>query len=291
MSRDSNSLKLLRILNGSYIPRGNEVLKLAEVARLNKLYLAYLRALGDVLRSELAREEARYKWFVENTVEVVKALRGINYALYKFRRPVDHVSVDLDILIAREDVPRAVKTLLEQGFRIVVSEPYTVTLVRNGFIVDLYTEPSFAWIVYMSGSRLLREYTEEVEINGINMNTLTREAEVVITAAHAVYKEHMVLLMDCLVLWNWLDSRAWSIAIEHSVEKSLQELQSICGLVEKGLVETPYKLKPHTILKTYIEKTIQDPVFRITMPNVLKYILSHRDIGLVILKRLTRKSY
>jgi len=28
------------------------------------------------------------------------------------------------------------------------------------------------------------------------------EAEVVIVAAHAVYKEHMVLLMDCLVAWT-----------------------------------------------------------------------------------------
>lgn len=29
--------------------------------------------------------------------------------------------------------------------------------------------------------------------------SLTKEAEVVVGAAHAVYKEHIVLLMDCLV--------------------------------------------------------------------------------------------
>jgi|GEM_PF-3805211 len=38
----------------------------------------------------------------EECGRVVEALRGINYALYKFRRPVKHVSVDLDILIERQ---------------------------------------------------------------------------------------------------------------------------------------------------------------------------------------------
>jgi hypothetical protein len=50
------------------------------------------------------REEARYRWFLRNTVEVVNALRGLEYALYKFRRPVEHVSVDLDILVERSCV-------------------------------------------------------------------------------------------------------------------------------------------------------------------------------------------
>jgi hypothetical protein len=42
-----------------------------------------------------------------------------------------------------------VRALRDRGFRIAVAEPYTVTLERRGFIVDLYTEPAFAWVVYM----------------------------------------------------------------------------------------------------------------------------------------------
>ena len=173
MSRNSVSLRLLEVLGGSYRPCEDEMLELAEAARLNKLYLAYLRAIRDLLDNELAREEARYRWFVKNAVEVVEALRGVNYALYKFRKPVEHVSVDLDILVGREDVPRATMMLCKRGFRIAVVEPYTVTLERRGFMVDLYTEPSFAWTVYMDGGRLLRDHVEEVEVNGIQVQALT----------------------------------------------------------------------------------------------------------------------
>jgi len=291
MSWESDSLKLLRVLEGFYRPREDEVLRLANVARLNKLYLAYLRMVKDAVRCELAREEARYGWFVENVVEVVEALRGVNYALYKFRKPVEHVSVDLDILVSREDVPRATMMLCKRGFRIAVVEPYTITLERRGFIVDLYTEPSFAWTVYMDGGRLLRDHVEEVEVNGIQVQALTREAEVVVAAAHAIYKEHLILLIDCLLAWEWLNSRAWRIAVDLNVKQALKELLKICNLIKSGLTEAPYKLEPHMIVKAYIEKTLEDPAFRTTLPNMLKYIMTRKDIGATILRRITRKSY
>jgi len=113
---------------------GDEILRLAEVAKLNKLYLTYLRRVGDVLRGELVREEARYGWFMENATEVVEVLEGVGaiYALYKFRRPLEHVSVDLDILVDGKDIPRVAKSLRGRGFRVVVLEPYTITLERGG---------------------------------------------------------------------------------------------------------------------------------------------------------------
>jgi len=69
VSQDLASLKLLRVLEGSYRPRGDEMLRLAEIAQLNKLYLAYLRVIRGALRGRLAREEAKYRWFVKNAVE------------------------------------------------------------------------------------------------------------------------------------------------------------------------------------------------------------------------------
>ena len=106
MPRETETLKLLRTLQGLYKPGSEEVYRLAEVAKLNKLYLAYLRRVGDVLRNEFIREEAKYRWFMGNVAEVVEVLEstGANYALYKFRRPFEHVTVDLDILVRVEDV-------------------------------------------------------------------------------------------------------------------------------------------------------------------------------------------
>ena len=91
------------------------------------------------MRGELIREEARYKWFMRNVAKVIDALNkaGAEYALHKFRKPFDHVSVDLDILISVDGMSKAVKVLVRRGFKVAVPEPYTATLIRNGFIVDL----------------------------------------------------------------------------------------------------------------------------------------------------------
>jgi len=216
--------------------------------------------------------------------------RGATYALYKFRRPFEHVSVDLDILVRVDDVSRAVKALVYRGFRVVVWEPYTVTLVRGGFIVDLYTHPSFAWVVYMDGGRLLDCCVEEVDVGGLVAKALSREAEVAVAAAHAVYKEHMVLLMDCLVAWSWMSRGVWSIAVEHGVEEALEALLEACSLVRRGLVEAPYRLKPHVLFKAYTHKALHDTLFRSTLLNIPRY-MARRDLGLRISTRLTRRSY
>jgi hypothetical protein len=292
MSRETDTVKLLKTLLGSYSPSSKEVERLAGVARLNKLYLAYLRRVRGSLWDELIREEARYRWFIRNATEVVGVLEniGATYALYKFRRPFEHVSVDLDILVRVEDVSRAVRALVYRGFRVIVWEPYTVTLVRGGFIVDLYVHPSFAWVVYMDGGRLLDCCVEEVDVGGLGVKALSREAEVAVAAAHAVYKEHMVLLMDCLVAWSWMSRGVWSIAVEHGVEEALEALLEACSLVRRGLVEAPYRLKPHVLLKAYAHKALYDTLFRNTLLNILRY-MARRDLGLRVSTRLTRRSY
>jgi len=293
MPRETGTLKLLRTLQGLYKPSNEEVYRLAGIAKLNKLYLAYLRRVGDALGNELIREEAKYRWFMRNVAEVVNVLEsvGANYALYKFRRPFEHVSVDLDILIRVDDVSKVVKALVYRGFRAVVWEPYTVTLSRGGFIVDLYTHPSFAWVVYMDGGRLLNCCVEEVNVGGLSTKALSREAEVAVAAAHAVYKEHLVLLMDCLVAWSWLNKRAWDIALEHRVEESLETLLETCSLIKNSLVEAPCRLKPSILLKTYMGKLVNDPLLRGTLINIAKHFTSRRDIGEKIVSRITRKSY
>jgi hypothetical protein len=114
---------------------------------------------------------------------------------------------------------------------------------------------------------------------------------VAVAAAHAVYKEHIVLLMDCLVAWSWLGGEAWSVAAECGVEAALVELLGACRLVAGGFVEAPFRLWPGALLRVYAGKVVRDPVFRATLPNALKYIAARRDIGKRIVSRVTRRSY
>ena len=56
---------------------------------------------------------------------------------------MDHVSIDLDIIISSKDIYKALRLLCEKGFRIIVNVPYIITLAIKGFIADLYMQPSF----------------------------------------------------------------------------------------------------------------------------------------------------
>jgi hypothetical protein len=60
----------------------------------------------------------------------------------------------------------------------------------------------------MGEGRLLDCCDEEVNVGGLGAKALSRGAEVAVAAAHTVYKEHLVLLMNCLVAWSWLNKRA-----------------------------------------------------------------------------------
>jgi len=86
---------------------------------------------------------------------------------------MDRISVDLDIIISSKDIYKATRLSREKGFKVIVYEPYTITLARKGFIVDLYTQPSFAWIIYSDGEKLLKEYSEKIMINNAVARALT----------------------------------------------------------------------------------------------------------------------
>jgi hypothetical protein len=44
-------------------------------------------------------------------------------------------------------------------------------------------------------------------INNARTGALTIETETAVAAAHAIYKEHMVLLLDCITAWTWTNKR------------------------------------------------------------------------------------
>jgi len=195
------------------------------------------------------------------------------------------------VLVARNHVAKAVAGLGSRGFRVVVVEPFTVTLRRSGFIVDLYTYPAFAWIVYMDGWRLVRDYSEDFEVDGVWARCLTRDAEVVVAAAHAVYKEHIVLLLDCLTVKKWLSRKVLRLADEFMVRGSLDLVLAVCRGVEEGVVEAPYKIPLTRVVKLYLEKMREDPMFRGTSLNIVRYLLKRERSLYIVLSRLTRKTY
>jgi hypothetical protein len=136
----------------------------------------------------------------------------------------------------------------------------------------------------------LRCCVEEIEVNRVRANALIREAEVV-AVAHAIYKKHMVLLIDCLTMWAWTNREAWSLAERFGAGKALEALHSICRAIGAGYAEAPYRLSIGTTTRILSEKLVKDPIFRATTINMVKYILRRRDIGAKILNRILKRSY
>ena len=269
---------------------GGSIEELAKLAKLNKVLLGFLRRVGyeGLLR---IMEESLYKRYMAKVARMSKALGGLDYALYKFRKPVEHVSVDIDVLVRYEHLLKAVKALAGMGFRVEVLEPYTVTMVRGEAIVDLYTHPSFAWVVYLDGERLLEEVeTVEIDPVGVEARALTEEAEAVATAAHAIYKEHMYLLSDYYVTKEWLNSKALGLAGELKAEEAVETALRLNEQIERGLVETPIKLTPVQSMEILTRKFVEDSNFRATTVNTLRLAMRKRTMQQLI-QRIKRRTY
>ncbi|MEM2533894.1 MAG: hypothetical protein QXK12_07735 [Candidatus Nezhaarchaeales archaeon] len=282
-------MKLVRSIDSGGIA-GGSIEELAELAKLNKVLLGFLRRVGCNSPLRVC-EEALHKRYMVEVSKVSEALRGLDYAFYKFRKPVEHVSVDIDVLVRYEHLLKAVKALTGRGFRVEVSEPYTITMVRGGTIVDLYTHPSFAWIVYLDGGRLLEETeTMDMDLTGVEAKALTKDAEAIVTAAHAMYKEHVYLLADYYVVRYWLNNKALSLARELRAEEAVKIALRLNEQIEGGQVETPVKLKPIQVMELLARKLVEDSDFRTTTINVLKLIARKRAMQQLI-QRIKREAY
>jgi len=285
----TRTLKLVRSIDSGDVADGS-IEELAELAKLNKVLLGFLRRVG--YRGPLRiMEESLYRRYMAEVARVSEALRGLDYAFYKFRKPVEHVSVDIDVLVRYEHLMKAIKALAGMGFRVEVSEPYTVTMIRSGTMVDLYTHPSFAWIMYLDGERLLEE-TETIKIDstGVEAKALTKEAETIATAAHAIYKEHIYLLTDYYVTKQWLNNKALKLAKELNAEEAIHTSLKLNTQIEQGLAETPIKLNPAQTAKILTTKFTKDPNFRATSINTIKLVTKKRTIQQLV-SRIRRKSY
>lgn len=164
-------------------------------------------------------------------------------------------------------------------------------MIRGKTIVDLCTHPSFAWIVYLDGERLLMESeTTKIREVGTEVRALTKEAEAVAAAAHAIYKEHMYLLSDHYVIKRWMNSKVLSLARELGAEDSIKVALDLNEQIGKGCVDTPVKLSPLQTMRTLARKFVKDPHFRATSVNALKLVPRRRTMQQLI-HRTKREAY
>ncbi|MFP3215981.1 MAG: hypothetical protein RXP99_01670 [Vulcanisaeta sp.] len=188
-------LILRTILLGAGTAPTAELLRDAE---RNKVLLEFAERANA---AEIAEAEKRkLKQVVEVAAEVHEALEGVEHVFIKLVKPVRYVPADVDLLTSQPKEAAAI--LVRRGYRLVVREPYTITLRKNGINVDLYLHPSVGNIVFLRAERLRGE-VRQADFHGVKLPALKPPAETALAIAHAVYKDGEVTLNDAVTYLRW----------------------------------------------------------------------------------------
>lgn len=277
------------VVRGERVSLSNELLKRCiEVAAKNKVLLHFLRR-ANVESFARLHEEARYRRFVEMLSIVAEALEGLSHVFIKLRKPVIYVPSDIDVLIDRNEIGKAVSKLRSRGFRVEVMEPYAITMTRGGAVVDLYVYPTLGGVIYVDGSKLF-EHSEVAEVHGLRIPVLKSYAEALLAAAHAIYKERIYTLNDYVTTRLWLSSRAAKLAEELECIDAVKISLAINHLVEEQNLGLPYKVPLIRWIEILERKIARDRLSRATIPNLAKALASRR-FGNLVVSKIFREAY
>ncbi len=232
---------LLRVLvNGEHVEinRGGII----ELAKLNKVLLHVLRVVNYEGELRWGGQENGLRRVINVVSEVEDALNGIEHAFIKLIKPVVYVPADVDVLVRRDQVLLAAARLIRRGYRLLLYEPYTITLVKDGINVDLYVHPSVADLIYARGGEDFLRLKAVGEYHGVKVSTIDRSAEVVLTILHAIYKEGIITLNDALTIINWLSDDAVNLCERLRCGRAMELALSIVLSSIAGSLVLPYKL-------------------------------------------------
>jgi len=259
-----------------------------DAAAKNKVLLHFLRML-NVYNSIRFHEETKYRIFLRNLHIVAESLNNLNYVFIKFRKPIVYVPSDIDILINRDDIEKAINRLGEKGFRIKIIEPYCITMVCKNSIVDFYVYPTIGGMIYLDAEKLI-EHSEYISFNGLKIPVLKTYAEVLMTITHAIYKERIYTLNDYIVARTWFSEEVIDLARELSCINALEKALTIHRLVERQNFILPHKIPLAEWTSLLGSKILYDKLSRTTFFNFLKTFKDLR-FGRLILSKLMRETY
>lgn len=266
----------------------SELKALEELAIKNKVLLQLLRSLDirDTLRE--TQEKALKK--ITHTAELIsKVLRDHSYAFFKLVKPISYVPADIDILVSVKHVGEAIKSIRSLGYDIAVKDPYCVTFVKEGSIIDVYTYPSIGGTVFIDGQKLL-EHVRETTFGYADVRALEPYAEALVVAAHAIYKELIYTLNDYFTIKKWADWRSLRLADELGCRPALELAMRLNWRIGNELLDMPYKIPTSLWLSLLLKKLWKDELVRGTSTNILKTLI-RRSSRKMIASKLKRETY
>lgn len=176
-----------------------------KVAEKNKVNLLFLRTVASKLddfpaKSTFLCYEEKYKKTIDLTKFVAALLGniGVQYTFFKTIKPFPYLPSDVDVLFFSNDVLKTVVgALTDHGCIALDGDLYGVTMYCPTYDlnIDLTTQIAVTGLTYVDKYSLL-DHVIDLEFYGTLIRTLDPPADVLVVAAHSVFKEQMFTLSD-----------------------------------------------------------------------------------------------
>ncbi|MCW3995290.1 MAG: nucleotidyltransferase family protein [Candidatus Bathyarchaeota archaeon] len=236
-----NSLSLVKAIGlpgiiESKAPLPSEYLNLFHLAKLNKIPLLYLESHrfegNPFLEAQLLLFKRRYEQTLELTAHTATLFDkyGIRYVLFKTLKPFPYVPSDIDILLlSKSDLRKAFVVLKERQCKVLDKDIYGMTIESPMYQInlDLTTEIAVSGLVYIDKTQLYKSISQ-VKVKDVEVQTLAPHVDMVVSAAHSMYKEQMYLLSDYYTLALSLKyfkealDFARNVCVQYALETSLK---------------------------------------------------------------------
>jgi len=334
MKNSSNTLSLVRAIGVPNIIEGTSVTTkkstLLSLAELNKIPLLFLEniekeKMDEYLNTKLAHYKDKRSRTLEMMGEVANIFNNaeIPYALFKTLKPFSYTPADIDILLySNKDLAKANNILNENGFKKSSSDSYgsTIFSARHHSNIDLTTKVAVSGFVYLD-KEILFKHVGQALVNNFKVQTLNPYADLVVAAAHCMYKEQMYTLSDyyTFVLLSRYYQKAIelikfthsSIALDMALKLTYNITLNAFGpnndLIQKLKIalkiaitkdpiqkartyELPIKYPPKIIMKSLLKKLAEDPTSRNSLLTATKSSIQPR-FAKRLLNHIERKSY
>jgi hypothetical protein len=254
----------------------------------NKILLHLLRAL-NIQGSMREQQESGIRKVIEVVHTLSKLLKNYNYAFFKLIKPISYVPADVDILVDESQAEKATHEIMRLGYTIAVKDPYCITLTKGDSIIDLYVHPSLGGMILLNGQKLL-EHPCITEFNGTEVRSLKSYAEALVAASHAIYKERIYTLNDYFTVKEWASTNSFKMAEGLSCKPALKLALTLNEKIEKGLIETPYKIPTPHWIALLLQKVCNDKLARASATNIIKVLTKH-NLSRAMMAKFMRESY
>jgi hypothetical protein len=295
-----------------------------QLAEQNKIPLLFLQAAAcnKNIQPTLSRYEERYKNTLDLITYVATLLKKtrISYTLFKTLKPFPSTPSDIDVLLrSDENLHMVAETLMDHGCTALDKDNYGITLFspRHKMNIDLTTQIAVSGLVYVD-KKLVFEHLREVKVNEAPVKTLEAPVELLVVAAHSLFKEQTFTLSDyytfAILMQHWKEAvkLARVFHLERALETALKITRRMTAgsfgsasvatkkLTESGTInvlknndeecEMPKKYDLSFLFVALLQKISEDPVSKRSLSCMARSV-SNPAFYRKIMQHATRKTY